>query len=135
MDPPVGSPETEAAPLDNLPVPDPAQRFPLPKVARWIGNTPAVAMRHYVDVTDEDFRRAAQGTSRLKEHPGEKGAQLGAQSAATEGAGPDLPENQLTASPLGSTSYDSSDLRSTDKAEVHGNRTHRLHVFRAAQRF
>ncbi len=44
---------------------DRVQRFPLRKVARWIGNTPTVAMRHYVDVTDEDFRQAVQGTSRL----------------------------------------------------------------------
>ncbi len=136
---------------------DLVQRFPLPKVVKWIGNTTAVAMRHYVDVTDEDFRRAAAtglapekkqgaalpekqtGTAPAKETapgPGEKtGAQLGAQSAAFEGNLADLEENQLTSSPLDSTPCDSGHLRSPHPAEVHGNRTHRLHVFRTAQRF
>ena len=27
-------------------------------VVKWLGNTPAIAMRHYVDVTDEAFERA-----------------------------------------------------------------------------
>jgi len=40
---------------------------PLPVVAKWLGNTPAIAMRHYVDPTDArhyvdptdaDFERA-----------------------------------------------------------------------------
>lgn len=37
---------------------DLVRRFPLAVVAKWLGNTPAVAMRHYVDVTDADFERA-----------------------------------------------------------------------------
>lgn len=40
---------------------DLARQFPLAVVAKWLGNTQAVAMRHYVDVTDADFRRAAEG--------------------------------------------------------------------------
>lgn len=40
--------------------PDLARRFPLAVVAKWLGNTQAVAMRHYVDVTDADFQRAVQ---------------------------------------------------------------------------
>ncbi len=35
-----------------------AREFPLAIVAKWRGNTQAVAMRHYVDVTDTDFERA-----------------------------------------------------------------------------
>lgn len=38
---------------------DLARHFPLSSVAKWLGNTQAVAMRHYVDVTDADFNRAA----------------------------------------------------------------------------
>ena len=34
------------------------REFPLAVVAKWLGNTQAVAMRHYVDVTDSDFERA-----------------------------------------------------------------------------
>ena len=37
---------------------DLVQAFPLPTVARWIGNTPIIAARHYIDVTDADFERA-----------------------------------------------------------------------------
>jgi hypothetical protein len=37
---------------------DLARQFPLAIVAKWLGNTQAVAMRHYVDVTDGDFERA-----------------------------------------------------------------------------
>jgi integrase len=39
---------------------DLVQRYPLPVVAKWLGNTSVIAMRHYVDVTDEVFRQAAQ---------------------------------------------------------------------------
>ena len=39
---------------------DLARQFPLAVVAKWLGNTQAVAMRHYVDVTDTDFERASE---------------------------------------------------------------------------
>jgi len=35
-------------------------RYPLPWVAKWLGNTSITAMKHYVDVTDEAFRQAAR---------------------------------------------------------------------------
>jgi len=38
---------------------DLVRAFPLPVVAKWLGNTPVVAMNHYVDATDVDFQRAA----------------------------------------------------------------------------
>lgn len=34
------------------------QQHPIPVVCRWLGNSVAVAMRHYVDVSDSDFRKA-----------------------------------------------------------------------------
>ena len=37
---------------------DLARKLPLAVVAKWLGNTQAVAMRHYIDVTDGDFERA-----------------------------------------------------------------------------
>ena len=40
---------------------DLARQFPLAVAAKWLGNTQAVAMRHYVDVTDADFERATLG--------------------------------------------------------------------------
>jgi integrase len=64
---------------------DLARKFPLAIVAKWLGNTQAVAMRHYVDVTDADFERATTGA----ETSGAKAAQNAAQQAhATERSEP-----------------------------------------------
>lgn len=35
------------------------RQYPLHVVAAWLGNTPKVAQKHYLDVTEEDFQRAA----------------------------------------------------------------------------
>lgn len=56
---------------------DLAREFPLAVVAKWLGNTQAVAMRHYVDVTDADFERAARGTETGAEGAAQKAAQSG----------------------------------------------------------
>jgi len=39
---------------------DLAREYPITTVCKWIGNTVAIAARHYVQVTDSDFQRAAQ---------------------------------------------------------------------------
>jgi len=39
---------------------DLAQSFPIAVVTKWLGNTVAVAMRHYVDATDKMFELGAQ---------------------------------------------------------------------------
>ena len=36
-----------------------AAEFPLHVVTRWLGNTPRIAMKHYLQVTEDDFARAA----------------------------------------------------------------------------
>ena len=36
-----------------------AGEFPLHVVTRWLGNTPKIAMKHYLQVTEDDFARAA----------------------------------------------------------------------------
>jgi hypothetical protein len=41
---------------------DLAQSFPLATVAKWLGNTPSVALQHYVDPTDVAFQRAKTWT-------------------------------------------------------------------------
>ena len=38
---------------------DLAREYPITTVCRWIGNTVAIADRHYIQVTDDDFRRAS----------------------------------------------------------------------------
>ena len=62
---------------------DLARKFPLAVVAKWLGNTQAVAMRHYVDVTDADFERAVADDGTAEHAPTEaeeKAAQNAAQS-------------------------------------------------------
>ena len=41
-----------------------AEIYPLQVVTGWLGNTPAVAMRHYLMTTDEHFEAAVQGKRR-----------------------------------------------------------------------
>ena len=41
-----------------------AEQFPLHVVCQWIGNTAAVAAKHYLQVTDEHFARAGQGDAK-----------------------------------------------------------------------
>jgi len=45
---------------------DLATEFPLSVVTKWLGNTPSVALRHYVDPTDEAFQRALSWTPGVK---------------------------------------------------------------------
>ena len=47
-----------------------AKDYPIHVVTAWLGNTPRIAMRHYLQVTDADFERASRG-----------GAETGAQTA------------------------------------------------------
>lgn len=54
---------------------DLARQFPLAVVAKWLGNTQAVAMRHYVDVTDADFARATTGAESIDAKAAQKAAQ------------------------------------------------------------
>ncbi len=56
---------------------DLARDYPIATVCKWIGNTVAIAAKHYIQVTDEDFQRAAEG--------GRKAAQNAAQSEHVRG--------------------------------------------------
>ncbi len=38
---------------------DLAREYPITTVCKWLGNTVTIAARHYVQVTDEDFHKAA----------------------------------------------------------------------------
>ena len=63
---------------------DLARQFPLAVVAKWLGNTQAVAMRHYVDVTDGDFERAVSIDLAIPLDATKKAAQKTAQPAYAE---------------------------------------------------
>jgi len=61
---------------------DLAQSFPLATVTKWLGNTPSVAMRHYVDATESAFEKGKQWTPAAPEKSGAKSGALEAQKAA-----------------------------------------------------
>ena len=66
---------------------DLAQSFPLAVVAKWLGNTPSIALRHYVDPTDAAFEQAANwipanGVQSEHSHSGANSGARGAQKAA-----------------------------------------------------
>ena len=41
-----------------------AERFPIHVVATWLGNTPEIARKHYLQTTDEHFQRALESAPR-----------------------------------------------------------------------
>ena len=53
-----------------------ASDYPIHVVTAWLGNTPRIALKHYLQVTDADFERAAKGGA-------ESGARV-AQNAAQQ---------------------------------------------------
>lgn len=58
---------------------DLAQSFPLATVTKWLGNTPSVALRHYVDPTEAAFTTAQTWT------PPKSAAQRGTESGTVTG--------------------------------------------------
>ena len=66
-----------------------AESYPLQVVCQWIGHTPAVAAKHYLQVTDEHYARAAG-------QPGQNPGQSVADSACPAPTGP-TPETPETA--------------------------------------
>lgn len=45
------------------------QEHPLPVVIAWLGHSAEVALKHYCQVTDDDFRKATVGHSRALQNP------------------------------------------------------------------
>lgn len=58
---------------------DLAQSFPLATVTKWLGNTPSVALRHYVDPTETAFTQALEWTPKSGAKSGAPEAQKPAQ--------------------------------------------------------
>ncbi len=63
---------------------DLATDFPLATVTKWLGNTPSIALRHYVDPTDKTFELAANWTP--PGYPREKAFRNGTRSDAKSDA-------------------------------------------------
>ena len=59
-----------------------AQAYPIHAVTAWLGNTPRVALKHYLMPTEADFQRAAGGGDQAAQkaaHSGDDSAQKAAQ--------------------------------------------------------
>jgi len=45
------------------------ERFPIQVVTAWLGNTPTIALKHYLQVTEEHFQQALQGGAEAVQNP------------------------------------------------------------------
>ncbi len=77
---------------------DLAQDFPLATVTKWLGNTPSVALRHYVDPTETAFDRALEWKPAVP--GGAKSGALEAQKEAQQLAVENRHESQLSSQVL-----------------------------------
>jgi len=81
-----------------------AGRFPIHVVTAWLGNTPRVALKHYLQVTDADFERAAGGGEEAAQNAAQNAAHFGdnsAQKAAQPASATSRQEPQETTKPQG----------------------------------
>ena len=58
-----------------------AEQYPVQVVCAWIGNSPAVAAKHYLQVTDEHFAKAAQNPAQYDAAEGRIKSQANTQGA------------------------------------------------------
>lgn len=56
-----------------------AKEYPIHVVTAWLGNTPRIALKHYLQVTDADFERAAEVREKCGAESGAPSAQIAAQ--------------------------------------------------------
>ena len=75
-----------------------AKDYPIHVVTAWLGNTPRIALKHYLQVTDDDFERAAQGGA-------ESGAEAAQNAAQHAHAGTRTDSQETTQSPDESRAY------------------------------
>ncbi len=69
-----------------------AKEYPIHVVTTWLGNTPRIALKHYLQVTDADFDRAGVALERGGAESGARSAQNAAQQAhAGDGREPHVP--------------------------------------------
>ncbi len=84
-----------------------AQEFPIHVVCKWIGNSPQVASRHYLQITEEHFAKAVQNP---------------VQSASVSGS------QELSAEPAGRTEVALVMPGQEDATHCNNNRLHELGV-------
>ena len=104
------------------------ETFPTHVVCKWIGNSPQVARKHYLQMTDEHFERALEGGAKSGADVAQKQAQHPhARGRTVSQRKGDAKQQALT--PCEDTRSDASqrDHSQEKMAEMHGNRTHRSH--------
>ena len=69
---------------------DLAREYPITTVCRWIGNTVAIAARHYVQVTDEDFRRASGHGQGAAQNPAQQPSETARKGSARKHKHPSI---------------------------------------------
>ena len=62
--------------------------FPIHAVCKWLGNTPTVALKHYVQILDSDFDRAA-GVARPRDAEADARDAEGDEDRSRDGPTPD----------------------------------------------
>jgi integrase len=71
-----------------------AETFPLHVVCAWIGNSRPVAIKHYLQVTDDHFRKAAQGANQAVQNPVHSDAKPSCEEGQGESDEKDKPLNR-----------------------------------------
>jgi integrase len=83
-----------------------AKKFPIHVVTSWLGNTPRIALKHYLQVTDADFEQAAAMSGRSIEGDGaESGAQSALNAAQPVRAASRGDSHESTATPVPCTTF------------------------------
>ena len=72
---------------------DLAREYPITTVCKWIGNTVAIAARHYVQVTDDDFRRASGAAKQAAQNPAQQTSELAHKAEQENSNTPVFPGN------------------------------------------
>ena len=68
------------------------QGHPIQVVTAWLGNTPRIALKHYLQVTDADFEKAIKGGESAVQNPGQYAPKLGGKGGDKKPQDPVFPE-------------------------------------------
>jgi integrase len=79
-----------------------AKEYPIHVVTSWLGNTPRIALKHYLQVTDADFERAAEVSEKGGAESGAPSAQNAAQRAHAAYGGD---SHEPSATPVGCATF------------------------------
>ncbi len=111
--------------LNHVKTPHTVEIIPSHIVCKWIGNSPQVARKHYLQVTDEHFKRAVRGGKESGAQAAQNAAQQAHASSRKNSQSPRVDEHQTpTVKDVTQNVAARCDDMPGNMAEVHGNRTH-----------